>query len=252
MNVEEIELEFRGGEFGDKRRSDRVERIGTVLARDPTLSFPEAMASEGQLEALYRLLNNDKVNFSSIHDPHARRTAERCRMEERVLVLHDTTAMEFNGDRQGLGRLQTSAKGFFLHASLAVRLDRSPLGVLGANAWVRPERNRRNRNQPQMRKDPERESLRWWRGIARCEELLEAAGRAVHVMDREGDNYDLLAQLSAGSVRHVVRLAHDRNLVGETEKLKPFVSKSKCIFKREVRIARRSRALPYDQRIHPE
>ena len=60
-------------------------------------------------------------------------------MEEQVLILHDTTAMQFNGDRQGLGRLQTSAKGFFLHASLAVRLDRSPLGVLGANAWVRPE-----------------------------------------------------------------------------------------------------------------
>ena len=46
--------------------------------------------------------------------------------------------------------------------------------------------------------DPGRESLRWWRGIARCEDLLDAAGRAIHVLDREGDNYDLFAELSAG------------------------------------------------------
>ena len=152
-------------------------------------------------------------------------------MEEQVLILHDTTAMQFNGDRQGLGRLQTSAKGFFLHASLAVRLDRSPLGVLGANAWVRPEQGRRNRNQRQMRKAPERESLRWWRGIARCEELLDAAGRAVHVMDREGDNCDLVAQLSDRVRRRrlpspvdgrgIFQGAQDRVSIREASALKP-------------------------------
>jgi hypothetical protein len=52
-------------------------------------------------------------------------------------------AMEFNGDREGLGRLQTSAKGLFLHASLAVGLDRSPFGVLAADVWVRQEEGRR-------------------------------------------------------------------------------------------------------------
>jgi hypothetical protein len=103
-----------------------------------------------------------------------------------------------------------------------------------------------------MRKDPARESLRWWRGIARWEDLLGAAGRAIHVMDREDDNYDLFAELSAGSVRHVIRLAHNRNLVGETEKLKTFTSNGECIFKREVLVAGRSRALPYDHSIHPE
>ena len=39
-------------------------------------------------------------------------------------------------------------------------------------------------------------------------------------MDREGDNYDLFAFLQAKSIRHVIRLAHNRNLVGTTEKLK--------------------------------
>jgi hypothetical protein len=67
--------------------------------------------------------------------------------------------------------------------------------------------------------------------------MLGASRHAVHIMDREGDNYDLFAQMSAESVRYVIRLAHNRRLVGETEKLKEFASKGRCIFKREVRLA---------------
>jgi Transposase DNA-binding/Transposase DDE domain len=252
MRIEDIEEEFRGADLGDDRRRDRLERIGTRLARDPRLSFPEAMASEGQLEALYRFLNNDAVDFGRVHQPHAERTARRCRESEEVLVLHDTTALEFSGQREGMGRLQSSATGFFFHASLAIAPDRSPLGILGAEPWVRSKRkSRRWWNKRQIRKDSGRESQRWWRGVTRCEDLLRAPQHAVHVMDREGDNYDLFAQMRAQSVRYVIRLAHNRNLVGETEKLKDLAARGKCIFKREIRVAARAKALPYDQKIHP-
>ena len=222
-----------------------------TLAREPSLSFPEAMGSEGQLEALYRFLNNDGVDFTGIHGVHAARTAERCREGGQVLVLHDTTALEFGGQREGMGRLHTSATGFFFHASLAVAPNRSPLGVLGAEPWVRPRRKNRRRNKRHVRKDPGRESQRWWRGVLRSEELLNAPQLAIHVMDREGDNYDLFAQLHARSVRFVIRLAHNRNLLGATEKLKDLASKAECIFEREVRVAARAKVLPYDRRIHP-
>lgn len=39
-------------------------------------------------------------------------------------------------------------------------------------------------------------------------------------MDREGDNDDLLTGMHAASIRHVVRVAHDRNLIGTADKLK--------------------------------
>ena len=124
--------EYPRAALGDKRRSDRLERIGGLPARDPGLSFPEAMASEGQLEALYRFLNNDSVTFDRVIRPHARNTVERCRVLKQVLILHDTTPLQFEGKREGLGRLHTTAQGFFLHASLAVTVDRAPLGVIGA------------------------------------------------------------------------------------------------------------------------
>src|SRR6478736_9720238 len=124
MHDEAIELEYRDAALGDRRRSRRLERIGATLARDPRLSFPEAMGDEGQLEGLYRFLNNNDVPFDAVHAPHAERTKRRCDLHDRVLVLHDTTALEFQGNREGVGRLTGAKHGFFMHASLAVTADR--------------------------------------------------------------------------------------------------------------------------------
>lgn len=95
-----------------------MESIGAALACDPTLSFPAAMETESRLEALYRFLNNDQVDFDAVHAPHVRRTVLRAAADASVLVLHDTTTMQFSGSREGLGTTQSRANGFFLHASL--------------------------------------------------------------------------------------------------------------------------------------
>jgi len=87
--ISDISGEFRGARLGDERRSARLERIGEKLALDPSRSFPEAMASEGQLEALYRFLNNDEVTFGQILQPHIAMSAARCNQREEVLVRHD-------------------------------------------------------------------------------------------------------------------------------------------------------------------
>lgn len=97
--ITDIGGEFRGALLGDLRRSARLERIGARLALDPSRSFPEAMASEGQLEAFYRFLNSDDVTFGKILRPYAMMTAERCGACDDVLILHDTTSLEFAGTR---------------------------------------------------------------------------------------------------------------------------------------------------------
>jgi len=239
--------------LGDLRRSARLERIGARLALDPSRSFPEAMASEGQLEAFYRFLNSDDVTFSRILGPHAMMTAERCNDRGDVLILHDTTSLEFAGVREGMGRLQTSArKGFFLHASLAVTTSREPLGILAAETWAREGAPRKSRNQRHRRHDPKRESLRWARNVVAAEQTLRHPHRNVHVMDREGDNYDLFAHLQAESVRHIVRLAHNRNLVGTDQKLKARALAARSVFRRQVTISRRKTPRTLDRGIHPD
>ncbi len=164
---EHIRDEFRGAALGDARRSARLERIGAALSREPGRSFPEAMGPEGQLEALYRFLNNDAVKIGDVLEPHTRMTSSRCRSTNDVLVLHDTTSFEFAGKREGLGRLHAKAsrQGFFLHASLAVTAARDPLGVLAAETWARQGQARGRANKRGIRRDPTRESLRWARGV---------------------------------------------------------------------------------------
>jgi hypothetical protein len=103
MKLEDIASEYRAAVLGDRRRSARLARVAQDLARNPGLSFPEAMGTEGQLEGLYRFLNNDEVTFEAVHAPHAEQTRLRCQAHERVLVLHDTTVTTFNGEREGLG-----------------------------------------------------------------------------------------------------------------------------------------------------
>jgi hypothetical protein len=251
MRLEDIALEYRGASLGDPRRGKRLERIARELARNPGLSFPEAMGSEGQLEGLYRFLNNDGVTFEAVHAPHAEQTRLRCRAHDRVLVLHDTTILKFNGNREGLGRIyeEGGARGFRLHASLAVTPARTPLGVLRAEKWARTTPPRRDRNQRHTRADPQRESLRWGRAVRACEEQLGQAVVAVHVMDREGDNYDLLSELQAAKIRYVIRLANDRRLVGEREKLMGVVVRATCLFQREVQVSPRAPGRPRDRHV---
>jgi Transposase DNA-binding len=139
MKLDDIASEYRGAALGDPRRTKRLERIGCELGRNPGLSFPEAMGNEGQLEGLYRFLNNDEVTFEAVLAPHAQQTRVRCQAHDRVLVLHDTTILTFNGDRQGLGRIHGpgAARGFRVHTSLVVTPERVPLGVPHAETWAR-------------------------------------------------------------------------------------------------------------------
>jgi len=65
-------------------------------------------------------------------------------------------------------------------------------------------------------------------------------------MDREGDSYDLLAELHAAGARYVIRLAHARRLVGEHEKLRQVVGRATCLFRREVRVNPHGAGRPKD------
>ena len=248
MKLEDIASEYRGAVLGDRRRSERMERIAVDLARNPGLSFPEAMRTEGQLEGLYRFLNNDEVTFEAVHAPHAEQTRLRCQAHGRVLVLHDTTVLTYSGDREGLGRIHDAgaARGFRLHASLAVTPTRTPLGVLGAETWARTKPPKRDLNRRHLRADPQRESLRWGRAVRACEQRLQGTVRAIHIMDREGDNYDLLSELEAAQSRYIIRLSHDRRLVGERDKLREVVGRAPSLFRREVHVGRRAAGLPRD------
>ena len=250
----ELRNEFAAADLGDRRRTHRLLQMVTTLGRDPSLSFPKAMGTDAALEGTYRLLNNPAVTANNVLEPHHRATVERVAQATAVVVAHDTTSVSFNGEgtRSGLGPLTNGGQGLFAHVSLAVMPDsRLPLGVMALRTWVRTGKKPKKR--PSNRGlDPDRESKRWFDQVAVVESRMPKAKRAIHVMDREGDTYELLSQMSEHHFGFVVRSAHDRRVLGEHGHLSEVVLAAEFVCERQVPLCRRARSKsPKTRKIHP-
>ena len=228
--------EFAAADLGDIRRTRRLQRVAERAMQAPAASFPQMAADDSELEGFYRFFNCEDVGFQEVVEPHFDSTVGRMRAAQRpVLVVHDTTDLSFGGlqGRDGLGQTHGKRQGFLLHLALAVLPgeERLPLGACGAVRVCRTEhKNSSRKSSREMWNDPNRESLRW-------SELLEQVdSRAgdvdcIHLMDREGDNFDLFALLLAKDARFVVRGYHDRTLADgdqlseQLAALKPKVSR---------------------------
>ena len=104
--------------------------------------------------------------------PHREALAERCRRQGTVLLVQDTTTLNWTrlkDSSRGLGPLQKrsdSSRGLFVHAALAFTEGRRPLGVSGLESWARPLQEPSD--------EREKESARWLRGF---EQALEVGAR---------------------------------------------------------------------------
>lgn len=237
--AESIRFEFEGSELGDRRLSARLVDLVEKIEWNPGLPFPKIFENPSQLEAFYRFLNNGKASLAAVLSPHRQATANRCKSGD-VLILHDTTNFVFSTERVGMGRIRTKANnGFFMHTSLAVTPERDVHGVLAVETWTRqtPSKTDARGKRPstrEVRKDPNRESLRWLRGV---EASSDVSG--IHVMDREGDNYDLLADMMAGQHRFIVRSCHNRTIAGDRS-LHDVLARKPVLLKRTVHLGARA------------
>lgn len=248
--------EFADAQLGDARRTGRLLEVVRALDRDPSLSFPKAMGGDAALEGTYRLLSNPDVSAADILAPHQRATRERISGQREIIVAHDTTTVSFAGKstRSGLGPVAEAGQGFFAHVSLAVLAgeERLPLGVLASKTWARaPEKKLKIR--PEKRShDPDRESKRWYEQVVAAAAQMPPGTRAINVIDREGDAYELLSRMHTSGHAFVVRSAHDRRLLGEQPMLSDLLGALEHQCEREVPLSRRvGSKLPKSRAQHP-
>lgn len=219
IEVGDILAEYSGQSLGDARLDQRLRRIVSLAAADPRQSFPDQMESVADREALYRFLANPKVTLPGVLDGHVRQTQERLRGRGLVRVVHDTSTFRFLGDREGLGVLRGGARGFLAHVALAVAADetREPLGVLGVHPYIHEDAVAHTGMTPSERVKATRakaradkESARWEQMALTVSSDLPTDVEALHVMDQEADDYDLLAALQVGGLRYVIRACPKR------------------------------------------
>lgn len=142
-----ITHELRGANFGDKRLNERLLSIAGALNNNPEQSIPVNFNSWGELKATYRFFDNGKVTAENILEPHCKATLERIKEESVVLLLQDTTDIDFTGRKTitgmgftGSATQQYFRRGFFLHPTIAVTPEKTCLGVVNSQVWVRKER----------------------------------------------------------------------------------------------------------------
>ena len=210
----EVAAEFDGDSLGDARLDERLRRIVSLAATDPGDSFPEQMASVADREALYRFLANPKVTLAGVLSGHVRQTHDRIRGHAVIRIVHDTSTFRFLGDRAGLGALRGGAKGFLGHVALAIAADdtREPLGVLGVHPYIHQDAVAHQGMTPSQRVVATRakprtakESARWEQMALQVSAALPTGVGALHVMDQEADDYDVLAVLHHAQLRYVIR-----------------------------------------------
>lgn len=184
------EQTFGGTDLGDRRRTQRLVHSAAIIAAHPEKSFTQVF-DWNDLRAFYRLCDQSEATLAAVMGPHWEQTRQAMGRQPLVLILHDTTELDFSAHRKltGVGQIgNENGKGFLQHNSLAVLPQpRQVLGLAYQQWQVRqpaPEGE-----STYQRKRRRRESALWLEGF-------RGVGRApegccwVDVCDRGSDDYE--------------------------------------------------------------
>src|SRR5687768_12679133 len=108
-------------DLGDPRRNRRVVKIMEQFAANPGASIPKACGNPADIKATYRALSAEEVRPEEIRLAHARATIERIGGLKRVLLMQDTSSVDFSTRPgiAGLGTLENRRlRGILLHSGL--------------------------------------------------------------------------------------------------------------------------------------
>jgi hypothetical protein len=249
LDVDVLAAEFGEVDLGDARLTERLRRIVSLAAVNPDDSFPEQMGSVADREALYRFLANEKVTLASVLEGHIAQTQARFANHAVIRIVHDTTAFRFAGARSGLGVIRHGVRGFLGHVALAVAADdtREPFGVLAVHPYIHADaeahrgltqtaRMQATHAKPRAAK----ESARWERVALQVARALPPAVQAVHVMDQEADDYDVLAALHAAGQHYVIRASPQRRTTPSRLPVRAVLAQHPAMLLRTVAVTPRS------------
>jgi hypothetical protein len=118
---------FGGCQFGDRRRTRRLVRLADQILAHPEDSLPHMLQDPAAYRALCRLANHPAVTHHAVLQPHRQATRDEIRARPGVvLLIHDTTELDFSGRTTlpGLGPIGNGGgRGYECHNSLAVDPD---------------------------------------------------------------------------------------------------------------------------------
>jgi Transposase DNA-binding/Transposase Tn5 dimerisation domain len=203
---------FGAVELGDRRRTDRLIESAAQIAAHPQMPFNQIF-DWNDLRGFYRLCHQETATLPAIQEPHWQLTRQEMAKQPLVLILHDTSEMDFTGHSalQGVGPIgDGNGRGFLQHNSLAVAPQPKQVLGLAYQQWYTRQAAPKNEH-TSKRKRRARESQLWLRGI-------EATGRPpegccwVDVGDRGADIYEAMAAAQGQGHDFLFRLTQNRQV----------------------------------------
>ena len=213
-------------EFGqpprlEKRLRDRLVTTAAQLVMRPTGSLPSRLDIR-DLRALYQFVDHPLVDEDIIQATHRERTRERMNRPGTVLIIHDTTQVDFTTHRAlhpELGPIgDGDGRGFIQHNSIAIDpATREILGLIYQQTFNRVEAPEGETRGDRYRRVP-RESSVWVEGVRKIG-IAPPSTRWVHVGDSGADFFDMMEMASRIGQHFLVRLVQNRRvtLPGEPE-----------------------------------
>ncbi len=258
------EQEFGGCELGDKRLNDQLVKIASNKAKQPGASYARAVQGDRHaLKGYYRLINNDRKEMSSqaILQGHREQTIRRMKNEKTVLVIQDTTDLNFSNrlhcENLGLiGKNQTGteSQGLKMHSALAINTQGLPLGIVRAPTYApqaKDEKSEEEKSEDEKAADrkakanrpiEEKESYRWLETYNETCVIAQSLSdtKMVCVGDRENDLFELfdLQRTQSSGVDLLVRAKHNRCLEDSDKKLFEHMAESEVNAKISISVPR--------------
>jgi hypothetical protein len=195
-----------------------------LMEEQPGVTINRLGTSRAERMGAYRMVENEDVSFQRLLEPATQTVGKAVAQGvagEVALCVHDRTEVELSHlSMSGVGQVGNPVcQGFLLQTALVEQMDGTAFGVLGARTWVRPAEQRGKAKSRKQLPFEQKESVLWWQALVEAEERVGEPGRLLHIIDAEGDIFELFARSVSASFQLLVRAGQDRRVQGEGGKL---------------------------------
>jgi hypothetical protein len=206
--------------LGDARLNRRLLVLAETFAAQPEASINQASRDWQATKAAYAFFANPNATPEAILLPHQQRTLERMQAHPLVLLVQDTTFLNYTHHpaTRNLGPIGGKQQGLVMHSTLAFTPSGLPLGVLAQQIWARPQPQARPSKRT-YRPMSEKESAKWLNALSESFSMVPSETHIITIADREADIFEFLDTAEQLQAEYVIRAAQDRRVGGEVGSL---------------------------------
>ena len=205
-------------DLGDKRRDERFVKIIENIISHPGGSIPQHNERWYDTKATYEFFKNEDIKLEAITAAISAFGVSQTKQQQ-LLVIHDTSTISYNDlQAEGLGYIDNVAgKGIFCHSSIAATVNGIPLGLLNQLIWSRESSELGKSVNRKQKTFDQKESYKWYQGIASVNEQLGEEIVKIHIGDRDADIYELFFNKPDEKAELLIRARHSRKTAAGSE-----------------------------------